>query len=251
MTRRNLVFALPALALTCLLLLPEPSFAQFRGGRGWGGWGGGYGGYGGWGGWGQGYGGWYGGYGYPGYSGYYGGYSPYWSGYSMSPYAGYNYTQPFTYSQPVTYAQVRDTGYAPVVPAGYQSFYPQGGTQGQQDNRAFIHVRVPPNAQVFFDDTPTKQSGPERNFVTPPLDGKNYSYDVSARWTDNNGKEQRESRTVRLTPGQSINVDFMTSASTNNNQLQQVPRSDQERSPTQNNPNKNQPPRKNPPDDQR
>jgi uncharacterized protein (TIGR03000 family) len=73
---------------------------------------------------------------------------------------------------------------------------------------ASIHVRVPENAQVFFDDTPTTQTGRDRMFATAPLDsGKNYTYTISARWTEN-GQERRDSRTVRLNLGGTVDVDF-------------------------------------------
>jgi uncharacterized protein (TIGR03000 family) len=73
---------------------------------------------------------------------------------------------------------------------------------------AYIRVRVPAGAQVFFDDNPTAQMGTDRLFVTPPLDrGERYSYVVSARWMEG-GKERRESRTVPVAPGQTAAVDF-------------------------------------------
>ncbi len=225
MQRRIARLALPALAVAALLLAASPSFAQFRGNRGgFGGWGLGGSNWGGsnWGGsnWG---GGFYGpGYGYgsgyygqPGYgwgSGYYG--HP---GTFMTP--GYS-AQPYVYGAPGY-----DQGYSTVMPsAGYQSFYPPGGTfQGQapQDNsRAYIHVRVPANAQVMFDGTPTQQTGTDRTFQTPPLQvNQNYTYEISASWMDN-GQQRKQTRTVHMTPGQTVNVDFM-SPQGNQSQFQQ------------------------------
>lgn len=232
MARRCVLCALPVLALAGLLLVPEPSFAQFRGYRG------GYGYYGGYNPAG------YGSYGYPGY-GYssYGSYSPSYYG-GMSPYYGYggsavgSYTnpqpyafsspyynnsglyysnpQPYNYSSPAYY----NGGYTTVAPAAgvqaYQSGYPSGtpptgtpaaGVMPDSSKRTAIHVHVPADAQVFVDGTATRQTGPDRNFITPPLDRSDYTYDVTARWMDN-GKERRESRTVRLIPGQTVNLDF-------------------------------------------
>src|SRR5947209_16409796 len=96
MSRRRTLFALCAVALSAVLLLPDVSSAQRFGGRGgrafggignyggYGGYGGGYGGYGNYG-WGNTYGGW----GTPyNYGGNYGGYG--WSqpGYTSQPYYG-------------------------------------------------------------------------------------------------------------------------------------------------------------------
>jgi uncharacterized protein (TIGR03000 family) len=265
MKRRLALLALPTVALACLLMVPEPSFAQ----RGWGrvGWGGGWGG--GWGrgwGWGPGisigfgspyYGGW-------GYGGNYYGSSPIYtsSGYYTEPYVysspGYVYSSPsygssspgYVYSSP-SYGS-SSLGYVmpgtvtgstgAVGTAGYQSFYP-GGTSGAQpgqgqpaDNtRTYIRVRVPADAQVFFDGQPTSQTGTERMFVSPPLaTGPNYSYEISARWMQN-GQEMKQSRTVRLTPGQTVNVDFQGPQQPGNPQqpLQQNPQQPFQQNPQQ------------------
>jgi uncharacterized protein (TIGR03000 family) len=218
MTRQRVFLALPAVALACVLLVPETSFAQLRGWRGSGWSGSGYGGYNNYGGMytpGTTWGGGYNGYGNPyGYGGNY--YQPGYQGFQTMPYYGSNMQLD------------GGTGYANVVPSGdYQSFYPTQGNmqgmsqqgmgmqQGMDNNRARIHVRVPADAQVMFDNSPTRQMGSERNFVTPPLEGNfRYTYEISARWRDANGKERQENRTVRLTPGQTANVDFTASANT-------------------------------------
>jgi len=240
--RRLLLCALPTLALTCLALFPADSFAQRRGGglgrigggyggfnnglgsglgyglggmgyggmgyggmgygRGYGGYGSGYGGYGsGYGGWGSGYGGWgsgYGGYG-SGYSGWGSG-SGYYSG-------GYANSYPST-----TYSTMPADSIAGGTGTGYQSFYPPSNAgQFNDGTRAMIRVHVPPDAQVMFEGTPTSQMGPERVFVTPPLEGNgNYSYKVSARWRDQNGKEVTRNETVRFSAGRTVDVNFTT-----------------------------------------
>jgi uncharacterized protein (TIGR03000 family) len=200
--RRYMFLALPALALALLLSLPESSFAQRRGGGGYRG--------GGWNGSGWNGGGWYGGYG--GYRGPsinigVGGY-----GYGRGNYAPYYGGGWYSYSSPyyVDSAPVYGDG---VISSGYQSFYPPtGAIQNSTDaSRALVRVRVPANAQVFFDDSPTTQTGPARTFMTGPLEPGTYSYNISARWMEN-GQERRENRSVRVTPGQTADVDFMTAA---------------------------------------
>jgi len=242
--RRILFCALPALALTLLLALPDVSFAQRRGGGG-GGFGSGfargatgYPAYGGYGYGGMGYGGLgYGGYGYGGHNlgyglGYglgsnlsygglgYGNYG-YGSGYGNYGYgnygyggSGYGWNSPGYYggnyygstypSDSYTWAgQPSTTGWSG---SGYQSLYPptygaqQGSAYGQSSayggqqqfndgTRAMIRVHVRPDAQVSFENSPTQQTGPERTFITPPLEGSsNYTYSVTARWRDQNGR---------------------------------------------------------------
>jgi uncharacterized protein (TIGR03000 family) len=209
MTRRSLFLALPALALACLLILPETSSAQLFGRRS-GYYGGGYygGGYGG---------GYYGGGSYDGYGGMYGrggyslpGYYPYtWGMYGRggpSPY--FSGSPPMYYSGPYGFQGAPGSG---ILQAGYESQYPPGDLN---QNRGRIQVRVPTgDARVLFDDSPTKQTGTERLFETPALDpAKAYSYEVSARWMEN-GQERRETRTIRPIPGRVVYVDFTQPAS--------------------------------------
>src|SRR5262249_42099175 len=75
--------------------------------------------------------------------------------------------------------------------------------------KANLTIVVPAaDAQIFFDDTPTSQTGTERAFVTPPLEvGKTYSYRVRVRWQEN-GKPVEQTRTVDMTAGGNVRVDF-------------------------------------------
>jgi uncharacterized protein (TIGR03000 family) len=202
MYRQRRRLALVALALVALLLVPAVSSAQFRGlgARGWSSW--------------SGYG--YGNWGQPYYGGYssYGWGSPYSYGgspYYVTPGTSYSYPQTYGYSVPI----FDGSNNPPMSVSQSQSFYPPDGRiQGAMDNtRAYVHVRVRPDAQVFFDNSPTRQTGADRNFMTPQLDSnRRYSYDVSARWMEN-GEERRENRTVNLTPGQTAEVDFVNQRS--------------------------------------
>ncbi len=93
---------------------------------------------------------------------------------------------PVTYVQPATY----------VVPIPAVASQP-----------ATIVVRLAdPSAHVYFDDTLTQQTGLERRFHTPPLAfGANNSYTIRAVSPSSGFTlEQR----VRVTPGQSIVIDF-------------------------------------------
>jgi len=218
------MFVLPGLALACLLSIVGPSYAQRRGGGGRGGnvvrsgagynggryYGGGYNGgryYGG----GRSYGGGY--YGRGDYGGY--GYglggigiglglgSPY--GYGGYGRGGY-YNPSYSYPAP-TYT---DGGFATDA---YQSFYtPTDAVPAVDASRGYMHVRVPDNAQVFFDGTATTQTGTDRVFMSPSLDANSqYSYTISAKWIDN-GQEKQASRTVQLVRGQTVVVDLTKTA---------------------------------------
>jgi uncharacterized protein (TIGR03000 family) len=75
--------------------------------------------------------------------------------------------------------------------------------------KANLTIIVPAaDAQIFFDDTPTSQTGTERAFLTPPLEvGKTYTYRVRVRWQEN-GKPVEQTRTVDMTGGGTVRVDF-------------------------------------------
>jgi uncharacterized protein (TIGR03000 family) len=71
-----------------------------------------------------------------------------------------------------------------------------------------IDVRVPSDATIWFDDDSTKQTGPERQFVSPRLTaGKYYEYQIRAQWNEN-GKKKEQTRRVTFQAGDRIHLDF-------------------------------------------
>ena len=205
-------------------------FSGYHGGYGGyhGGYGGYHGGYGGYHGYYGGYGGYRGGYGYGGYRGYYGGYhgyrggyyGGYWPGYyglglGLGAYPSYYdnsyydnyYTPPVVdYSAPSYYVtpSASTTVVVPDMPPSTDDYAPASA-----DDRAHVEVMVPsPDAQVLFDGHQTRQTGTDRQFVSPPLTpGQTYHYTVEARW-DEGGRMVDQTRTVTVTAGQAATVDF-------------------------------------------
>lgn len=207
-------FAAAAAATLALLLVSADTVSAQRFGRfgGWGGWGGGY--YGGLGNYGSGY------YGSPG-NGW--GLTNYGWGGTYNPYTGYRlnyglypnnyYSSGFVPSYGYT-GTYYPPGYATsgVIPGGTTSMYYQPGAQTgaatTDPNAAVIDLRVPADAQVWFDGDSTNQRGTNRVFTSPPLDpGKAYHYDVKARWTEN-GRPVEKTRRVDVRAGQHTTVDF-------------------------------------------
>jgi uncharacterized protein (TIGR03000 family) len=79
------------------------------------------------------------------------------------------------------------------------------------DNRAFVQVRVPANAEIWFEGDKTTKTGPERAFTSPALEpGRSFTYDIRARWTDSSGKVTDETRQVKVQAGRTTTVDFGT-----------------------------------------
>jgi uncharacterized protein (TIGR03000 family) len=71
-----------------------------------------------------------------------------------------------------------------------------------------VEVRVPANAELWFEGSKTAQRGASRVFTSPALEpGSSYLYEVRARWTDKGDLVER-TRTVRVRAGERILVDF-------------------------------------------
>jgi uncharacterized protein (TIGR03000 family) len=73
-----------------------------------------------------------------------------------------------------------------------------------------LTVRVPADAEIWFDNTKMTRTGTVREYVTPALTpGQEYSYMVRAHWTAG-GRVVDQTHKVSFRPGQSILVDFLT-----------------------------------------
>jgi uncharacterized protein (TIGR03000 family) len=191
MFRRWLICGVPALALLTVLYAAAPASAQRWGsGRDY------YGGY-----YGSGYyGSGYYGSGYYGSGGYYGnrwnrGY------YSPESYGSNRYYMPSSYA---TY----NTGYDNF---GYTSFYSGDmriGNYGIAPDAALVAVRLPADAELWFDQDKTFLTGDFRTFVTPALrsDADN-TYTMKALWVQD-GKAVEHTRRVQVAPGARVLVDF-------------------------------------------
>ena len=133
-----------------------------------------------------------------GYGGYYGPNYGWNSTYSyLNPY--YDVTYGYGYNPAVDYSQ---TAYPPI--ADYTSVPSPAATDS-----ARILVTVPANAELWFDGVLTAQTGPVREFQTPPLDPASpyTTYQVRARWLQNS-QVMDQTQSVRVQPGRESFVDF-------------------------------------------
>jgi uncharacterized protein (TIGR03000 family) len=81
----------------------------------------------------------------------------------------------------------------------------------QQLARTAIHVLVPAQAKIWFDNQPTSQTGSVRDFVSPSLaPGQEYRYTVRASWQEM-GHEIVRQQIVAFTAGDQVSIDFITS----------------------------------------
>jgi len=89
---------------------------------------------------------------------------------------------------------------------GGQSY---GASDSAGTNQALINLRVPPNAEVWFDDQQTTQTGSMRSFISPPLDpGQNYVYTIRTRWMQD-GRAVERTRKLNVHAGDRLFASFM------------------------------------------
>ena len=210
MSRPALILAKVSLAAAALFFASgQSAFAQHHGG------GGGRGGsvHGGGGAWHGGGGGWGGGHnnGFRGWGGGFGWGLGYGLGYGLgSSYGGWGYYPEYGYYGPDYGYDYYAQPYYAIPDPSQTSLYPP---PVNSDNTAMIAVRVPPDAELFFDGTATTQKGPVRTFITPSLDpGRTFTYELRATWTAN-GQPVTQTRTVQVGAGKRSLVDFMSDGS--------------------------------------
>ncbi len=158
--------------------------------------GGGRGGYGG--------GGYYGGYG--GYRGGYGGrYYGYGPGFGIGIGVGF---YPYDYDYAPAYVYAPPTIIVAAPPAAPAVTVAAPPAPAPEDGCARLQVLVPADAEVWFDGNLTTTRGEQREFTSPPLTpGRDYQYQVRARWTDG-GRVVDQTRTVAVRANARVGVNF-------------------------------------------
>jgi uncharacterized protein (TIGR03000 family) len=101
--------------------------------------------------------------------------------------------------------------YAPVsvgqtAPAAADEDYAYGSAD---ESAAIIRLRVPANAQVWFDGTATTLTGTLRPFIASSLEaGKDYGYEIRARWTEA-GKPVEQTRKITFRSGDRLTLNLL------------------------------------------
>jgi uncharacterized protein (TIGR03000 family) len=161
------------------------------------------------------------------HGGYYHGWAPhvyhhgYYHPYYGFVYLGVPYYVPYSYPYPVvvntpTYVpyytySYNPTVYAPTIYVPNNTDVSTGGViqaAATTSAPATIEVHVPANAQLWFEDTPTDQTGEWRRFTSPPLPPDQvFYYKLRARWNDS-GQTVEQTRTIEVRAGKTTTVDF-------------------------------------------
>jgi uncharacterized protein (TIGR03000 family) len=153
---------------------------------------------------------------YPGFNGFGPGYYP--AYYNRAPVTinYYNAVPPSSQPEATTAAPSAPRGFQqsiqefrngkPVTP-GPAAPAPEKSTP-PTNKPARVEVTLPADAELWFDGVKTRQVGPTRHFVTPPLAaGQDYSYEVVATWRDR-GQAVSETRQITVRAGDHSTVQF-------------------------------------------
>jgi uncharacterized protein (TIGR03000 family) len=150
----------------------------------------------------------------------------YYNGNYGGNYGGFDYSTPNFYSSPGYYT---NPNFSNVPMTGYQSYFPQGAGQvyGYYGTNAasnafggaravLINVALPPNAEISFEDSQTRQNGVFRQFISPPLiPGQEYAYKVDVNWSEN-GTTVTRTRRITVHAGDIVNLVFNADTNSSN-----------------------------------
>jgi uncharacterized protein (TIGR03000 family) len=131
--------------------------------------------------------------------------NPYYNGYNaalaaQASYFGFGAPPSPSYSMPMTsyVAFSRRGSPGNIATVAYE----------QPDLTARVDVRVPADAELWFDGHRTSQTGRDRTFHTPPLEkGQGYHYTVRARWVQD-GEPVDQTQRVSVSAGSRTTVTF-------------------------------------------
>lgn len=83
----------------------------------------------------------------------------------------------------------------------------------EEGNRAYMMAHLPEDAEIWFFDTPTKQRGAMREFMSPPLSlGKSYTYTIRAAWVED-GRWVQQTHDFSIRPGDIHCIDLVKAGS--------------------------------------
>jgi uncharacterized protein (TIGR03000 family) len=77
------------------------------------------------------------------------------------------------------------------------------------DNAGHLQLFVPENAEVYIDGKKIEQTGTTREIVSPPVTpGTRYTYKISVRYTDAQGKATNDTRDITFQANDWFSLDF-------------------------------------------
>jgi uncharacterized protein (TIGR03000 family) len=100
----------------------------------------------------------------------------------------------------------------PTSDAGNPPATTSPGKDATPGKAAHLQLLVPEDAEVLIDGGQTRKRGPVREFVSPPLrPGEDFTYDLTVRYTDADGKPVEETRHLQVRANDQLRIDCTTS----------------------------------------
>jgi uncharacterized protein (TIGR03000 family) len=100
---------------------------------------------------------------------------------------------------------------------------PQPADEGPPSGAALVIVKLPADAELWFDDTKTTQAGSYRRFVTPLLESsRRHIYTLRVRWNVQDAELTRVEK-VQVEAGDRVTVNFLTTDSWTGVRAQTLP----------------------------
>jgi uncharacterized protein (TIGR03000 family) len=89
---------------------------------------------------------------------------------------------------------------------GSESYYATSTAASPRERPILVNLRVPGDAKIWFDGSPTNQTGTMRSFESPPVAARrDFVYDIRIQW-NHNGKGITQTRRVNVRAGDVINL---------------------------------------------
>ncbi len=131
-------------------------------------------------------------------------YAPYYGSYAYPLAPGYAYN-PYPSTVIVNNAPPVGT----VIDPNAQVAPQQTPQRPPPDNAGHLQLIVPESAEVYIDGQKIAQSGTTREIVSPPVTpGTRYTYKISVRYTDGQGKAVNDTRDINFRANDWFSIDF-------------------------------------------
>jgi uncharacterized protein (TIGR03000 family) len=91
-----------------------------------------------------------------------------------------------------------------------EGYYGSLTANAPMERPILVNLRLPSDAKVWFNGSPTNQTGTMRSFKSPPVAaGQNYVYDIRIQWKQD-GKNRTQTRRINVEAGDVINLTMGT-----------------------------------------
>lgn len=93
-----------------------------------------------------------------------------------------------------------------------EGYYDSSMAESHRERPILVNLRVPGDAKIWFEGSPTNQTGTMRSFESPPMAvGRDYVYDIRIQWQQDS-KNVTQTRRINVHAGDVINLTMGSAA---------------------------------------